>query len=455
MSQERDHELQSIYDYDRPFSENYAPAVEAEPAPPELLEGGHPRTLLGQPIGYPIGVPASPLTANAARIAGLSEQGLNVLTYKTVRSESREAFPAPNWFFVQGMDRPLPIEAAREENTVEVSGTNPPHAAPYSMVNSFGMPSQAPGEWIPDVEAALESLRSDQLLIVSVVGTYERYKGQPLLNDFIKVARLAESAGARAIELNLSCPNTLSADGRGMGKPICEDPDHTREIVHAVREGLSSRTRLVAKLGYLAPARLAEVVEGIADQVDGIAGINTWQVNVRDVAGRPAFRGTPEDPDRDRPEAGLSGIAIRDLALDFVRELALLRRERGWSFDIVSMGGVMDTHDVRALMASGADAVQAATVIANDVRFARGLWSEEQALSAALKDERWMYRTAEGLADDLSLSVEAARHLLESSPSVARKAAVTDRLGRDLYAAADRPMAFRERLERLRWILAH
>jgi dihydroorotate dehydrogenase len=378
-----------------------------------------------------------------------------VLTYKTVRSESREAFPAPNWFFVKGMDRPLPVEAAAVETTVQISGTEPPNPDRYSMVNSFGIPSGAPEEWVPDVEAALASLRSEQLLIVSVVGTYERYKGQALLDDFVKVARLAEGAGAKAIELNLSCPNTLAEDGRGIGKPICEDAAHTREIVHAVKDGLDPETKIVAKLGYLPPARLAEVIESIGGDVDGIAGINTWQVEVRDATGKPAFKGTPVDPGLDRPKAGLSGIAIRDLALDFVRELALLRRKRGWSFAIIGMGGVMDTHDARALMASGADAVQATTVIANNVRFPRGLWSEQQELDAALKDERWIYRTAEGLADSLNLSVNAVRNLLESSPNVARKATLTDRLGRDLYASADRPMTPRERLERLRWILAH
>jgi len=455
MTSDIHHQPQSIYNYDEPFSANYKPDVEIEPAPRELLEAKHPRTLLGQPVGYPIGVPASPLTANAERIAGLAAQGLNVLTYKTVRSEAREAFPDPNWFFVEGMRHPLPVEAAREETTVQVSGTKPPNAGPYSMVNSFGMPSQDPAEWIPDIEAAVKALRDEQILIVSVVGTYESYKGDALLDDFVEVARLAESAGAKAIELNLSCPNTLAEDGRGMGKPLCENPEHTRAIVQAVKKGLRLDTKLVAKLGYLVPIRLAEVVEQIADQVDAIAGINTWQVTVTDTKGNPAFRGTPDDSDRDRPEAGLSGIAIRDLALDFVRELALLRRERGWSFDIIGMGGVMNTHDVRALMASGADAVQATSVIANDVRFARDLWSEQQELGAALKDDRWIFRTAEGLADDFHLSVESARNLLDSSPSVARKTAMTDRLGRELYAARDRSPTIKERLERLRWILAH
>jgi hypothetical protein len=55
MSSGIDREHQSIYNYDRPFSENYLPAVKVEPAPAELLEAKDSRFLLGQPIGYPIG----------------------------------------------------------------------------------------------------------------------------------------------------------------------------------------------------------------------------------------------------------------------------------------------------------------------------------------------------------------------------------------------------------------
>jgi dihydroorotate dehydrogenase len=449
-------QLEPIYDYGKSFSENYAaPATHAEPLLAGVADAERARTLLGRNVGYPIGVPASPLTANAGRISTLAAQGLNVLTYKTVRSEARPAFPAPNWFFVKGLTESLPTNAVAHEITVETAGITPPDTGPYSMVNSFGMPSPDPTEWTADVREALESLRSDQLLIVSVVGTFERYKGAELLEDFVRVAQLAEETGVSAIELNLSCPNTLADEGKGMGPPICHSAKDTRDIVKAVKGELNSKTKLVAKLGYLGPVRLAEVVDGIAADVDAIAGINTLQVKVDSPSGGPAFRGTPGDPKRDRPKAGLSGVAIRGLALEFVNELARLRREREWTFDIIGMGGVMSSHDVRALMASGADAVQATCVVANNIRFAQKLIKEREALGAALEDERWTFRSAESLAEEFSLGIDSARSLLESNPDIARKTVMTDRLGRELYAARDRPATFREKLERLRWILAN
>jgi dihydroorotate dehydrogenase len=452
--------LEPIYNYDESFEENYRTslAFDEEPLPDGLLSGEDwPWELLGRRIGYPIGVPASPLTANADKVSKLARQGFNVITYKTVRSVERPAFLPPNWFFVKGHRRPLPVEeAAAGEIEVEISGTTPPNDRPFSMVNSFGMPSMSPDEWMRDVQDLAETLRDDQLLIVSVVGTdddEEDTEGD-LLDDFVRVARMAEEAGAKAIELNLSCPNTLADGGEGMGDPTCEDPDVTGRIVRAVRAGLRAETKLVAKLGYLGPARLGDVIEEIGDQVDAIAGINTLQVTVVDADGQPAFRGTAKDPGRTRPKAGLSGIAIRDLALGFVRALAQLRRANSdWSFDIVGMGGVMATHDVRALMANGADAVQATCVVANDAKFARSLLQERKLLQTALKDERWKFRSAEGLAEELNVGVEIARDLLETSPDVARKSVMTDRYGRELYTARDRPATTREKIERFRAVL--
>lgn len=238
-----------------------------------------------------------------------------------------------------------------------------------------------------------------------------------------------------------------------MGAPLCEDPIHAGEIVQAVRSALKSETKLVAKLGYLSEPRLSEVVSRIAPDVDGIAGINTLQVKVIDESGEPAFKGVPGDPSRDRPKAGLSGIAIRDLARDFVRRLSALRDSHGWSFDIIGMGGVMDTHDVRALLASGADAVQATSLTANEVGLARHLWEDRRLLEAAINNEEWDFWTVEGLAKELRLAPNRTRDLLLSSPDVARRTVLTDRQGRELYAARDRGPTLRERIERFRSVL--
>jgi hypothetical protein len=308
-------------------------------------------------------------------------------------------------------------------------------------------------------------LRAGQLLIVSVVGDYEALSGQKLIDDFVDVAVRAEAAGATIIELNLSCPNSVSRHGFGVRPPICESKEDTHKIVVAVRSALFWNTKLVAKLGYLPRPALEDVVEPILDSVDGIAGINTLQVDVEDTEQGPVFQGTLDDPNETRPMAGLSGVSIRDHALDFVRSLALLRRRLGHSFEIIGMGGVMEPHDVRALMAYGADAVQTATAATNYPDLPRQLCtdghrvpSQEERLlgllDTALSDERCPFRTAEGLASELHLPLDHVRRLLEAHPDLARQSVMHDRTGRRLYAASGRSPTVRERVEQFRWLLA-
>ncbi len=453
-----------LYDYNRSFSANsQGPTSEPPPVPDEVIEPDAGRRLLGMPVGYPIGVPASPLTANARWIDACGQQGFNVLTYKTVRSSALPALPAPNWIFAEGLSEPQPVDAP----PLVVHGnrdTRPADFSRYSMVNSFGIPSADPSSWQSDITTAVRALRAGQILIVSVVGAYESLDGQALIDDFAHVAKLAERAGAPAIELNLSCPNTVGATGR-VARPICQVPDKTRDIVLAVRDVLASETKLVVKLSYLERNALEEVICPIADHVDGIAGINTLQVAVEDPAGGPAFCGTLDDPNGSRDRAGLSGIAIRDFALDFVRSLALLRRSNGWEFDILGMGGVMDAHDVRALMANGADAVQTATAASNNPALPRQLWTighpeptlDErlvELLNAVLWDLRWDFRTVDGIARELNLDRATVQELLDRHTEVARRSVMNDKEGRSLYTAAGRPPTLRERLERVRWLLA-
>jgi hypothetical protein len=58
----------------------------------------------------------------------------------------------------------------------------------------------------------------------------------------------------------------------------------------------------------------------------------------------------------------MSGIAIRDLGLDFVKSLRRIANENeALEFELIGMGGVMTTEDVDALLLAGADAVQTAT----------------------------------------------------------------------------------------------
>jgi hypothetical protein len=111
---------------------------------------------------------------------------------------------------------------------------------------------------------------------------------------------------------------------------------------------------IVAKLSYLPFAELQDLVGALDEYVAGFSGINTLQVQVDSPTGGPTFG--------DRKHAGLSGVALRHLGVDFVRSLQRLRQENEvFDYEIIGMGGVMTPADADALLWIGADAVQTAT----------------------------------------------------------------------------------------------
>ncbi|MCZ2861171.1 dihydroorotate oxidase [Blastococcus sp. VKM Ac-2987] len=329
----------------------------ARPLGPRAAErpaaGGRRWPLLGRTIGFPIGVPACVLNGSEAWVRHNVANGWNVLTYKTVRGRAHPPNEQPNWTFAARQTASLAPGAAADVVSDPWDWV-PPGSATVSSVNSFGVPSPDPGEWMADLSRAVAAVGDEQLLLVSVMGEDPDGTGRvdALAGDFARTARLAEEAGAPVVELNLSCPNTLDRSAGGVRPPLCLDADATVAVVAAVRRALDDRTGLVAKLAWLDEPALAGLVPRLAPLVDGIAGINTVQSRVRRSDGAATFPG--------RELAGLSGIAVRDPALDFTRRLVALREAGGVHFDVLAMGGVTDPGSFAALFALGADAVQSA-----------------------------------------------------------------------------------------------
>ncbi len=329
------------YDVLRSYRENLA-----TPVGPRLARrpraGDRRWRVLGRDVGFPLGVPACVLVGGEEWVRFHAGNGFGVLTYKTVRSRAHEPNAQPNWTFA-----PRPAGETVVSDPWDFVAPGDPGV---STVNSFGVPSPAPEEWMPDLERSLAAVDDDQLLLVSVMGSGD---GTALVEDFVTVARLAQETGVTVVELNLSCPNTLSAAPDGVKPPLCLDADATVAVVEAVRRGLDDRTGLVAKISWLGEDALAALVPRLAPLVDGIAGINTVPARVVRSDGEPTFPG--------RAVAGLSGAAIRGAALDATRRLAALREAGGHRFDVLAMGGVTDAASFAALWEAGADAVQSAS----------------------------------------------------------------------------------------------
>ena len=142
------------------ISKSYRWNCEHAPAPADLesVRGPGGWTLCGLPVDSPLGMPAGPLL-NGRWVLYYASLGFDVLTYKTVRSSSRDCYPLPNLQPVEtgqllGDERRLPTSA-------EMLG---------SWAVSFGMPSMSPADWRADVERTRAAFPAGKPLSVSGVG---------------------------------------------------------------------------------------------------------------------------------------------------------------------------------------------------------------------------------------------------------------------------------------------
>ena len=328
-------------------------------------------------VNYPIGVSASPLTSTSKWIKFYSERGFDILTYKTVRTHEWPAYKSPNWVFIT--DKQVRTYLNEQIFNMFLEGDKdywPVNPEQITMANSFGIPSMSPEKWQQDVRRARELLQQNQVLIVSVTGTTEDQNLdadqalEVLKQDFVKVADMAANAGAQIVELNFSCPNI---PGHKEGD-LYRDPDASSSVSEAVKKALGEIPVFI-KIGYLPKDLLAKVVQANEKYIDGIVAINTIAMPVVDKFGDGLF---PPSPD-ERTRAGISGSALKPLAMEVVKNLSNLRKKhKHYKFDIIGLGGAMTPQDVQDYLDAGATAVQSCTGVlmnpnlAIDTRFHSG-----------------------------------------------------------------------------------
>jgi len=186
-------------------------------------------------------------------------------------------------------------------------------------------------------------------MIVSINGTPGT--GVDIIKDYVRAAEMAKEAGAKIVEANYSCPNVSSGEGS-----IYADPEFSAKISREIKRSLGSSIPFMIKLGYLQDNnRFAEVVKNNAPFVDGISGINTIKMNVYNEKGEQAL------PGEGRLGSGLCGNIIRDVAQEFVKNLAKIKQENKFDFIICGVGGIMTADDFAERLESGADIAMSAT----------------------------------------------------------------------------------------------
>ncbi len=196
-----------------------------------------------------------------------------------------------------------------------------------------------------DILRRLKRSYPTKVLIASIMGRDEE--------EWCRLARLVEEAGADLVECNFSCPN-MEQDG--LGVDVGQSPEAVERYTAAARRGCSIPllAKLTPNVGDMRPMARAARRGG----ADGLAAINTVKsimgMNLDTYATSPSVRGLSG-------VGGYSGKAVKPIALRFIWELA---SDPQWpSPPISGMGGIETWRDAVEFLLLGADHVQITTAV--------------------------------------------------------------------------------------------
>ena len=341
-------DFEPFYDVSRSYEDNYEQGPFGSFA--EALKDGNGAdaagttsegalaTFLGQPVNLPFGIPAGPLL-NSRFTTAAFHMGFDLATYKTVRSRAWGCNPFPNVLAVhpKSADGSLTPGSAELDEGV-LADTN--YEQPISISNSFGVPSQSPDVWQPDMRAAIEAAGPGQVLVPSFQGSrVEGMSEEEYIADHATTARLVKETGAKLMVMNTSCPN------EGHNRLLCHNPLLVGRITEAVKQEIGD-IPLMVKLAYIPSDDALELM---------VRSINTISAKLVDANGNQALPGAGRD------RSGVCGNAIRGAGLDMVARLAAIREKLGLDFAINGVGGVVSPADYQAYRDAGADSVMSAT----------------------------------------------------------------------------------------------
>jgi dihydroorotate dehydrogenase (NAD+) catalytic subunit len=201
---------------------------------------------------------------------------------------------------------------------------------PSGLLNSIGL--ENPGI-IAFIEHELPHLRKlGPAVIANLSGS--------TVEEYAEGAALLNASSVDMIELNISCPN-VKAGGMTFGL----DPSAAAGVTEPVRRALTGKP-LMVKLSPNAPDLPAVARACVNAGADALSLVNTFKAMAIDIRTRkPVF---------DNVSAGLSGPAIKPIALRMVWELC---REIK-SVPIVGLGGIACADDALEFLIAGASAVQ-------------------------------------------------------------------------------------------------
>lgn len=167
-------------------------------------------------------------------------------------------------------------------------------------------------------------------------------------SEFVQLAEILEGvAGVAGIEINVSCPNVLEG-----GAVFGASAEAVAGVTAAVRRvtTLPLIVKLSPNSGDARPTALAAASAG----ADAISLINTIPGMLIDIEMR--------QPVLANVTGGLSGPAVKPIALRLVYEVARELRSSHPHMPIIGIGGITNTRDALEFIMAGASAIQIGTI---------------------------------------------------------------------------------------------
>ncbi len=206
------------------------------------------------------------------------------------------------------------------------------------MLNAIGL--QNPGIHIVAKRFAPIWSKWQVPVIVNIAGD--------TIEEFVEVAEYLEGVeGVAGIEVNVSCPNVQQG-----GAVFGSSPQIVAEVTEAVRSAttLPLIVKLSPNAGDVRPTAIAAASAG----ADAISLINTITGMKIDLSTRRPATGNAT--------AGLSGPAIKPIALRMVYEVASELRSSHPHVPIIGIGGICTASDALEFLMAGASAIQIGTI---------------------------------------------------------------------------------------------
>jgi len=205
---------------------------------------------------------------------------------------------------------------------------------PSGILNSIGLENPGIDHFI---EHDLPYLRQLGPVIIANLSGAEA-------DEYIKGASILNESTVDMIELNISCPN-VKAGGISFGL----DPGTAATLVAAVKRVCTIKP-LIVKLSPNAPSLTAVSLSCIKAGADALSLVNSFRAMAIDTVNRkPVF---------DNTSAGLSGPAIKPIALNMVWELVKTIKDSKSNVPVIGIGGIACTNDALEFLMAGASAVQ-------------------------------------------------------------------------------------------------